>query len=30
LLVIALLIALAASFGLQSGKRAQNREIKEE
>jgi DHA2 family metal-tetracycline-proton antiporter-like MFS transporter/DHA2 family florfenicol/chloramphenicol resistance protein-like MFS transporter len=30
LLVIALLIALAASFGLQSGKRAQNRGIKEE
>jgi MFS transporter, DHA2 family, metal-tetracycline-proton antiporter len=30
LLVVALLIALAASFGLQSGKQAQNREIKEE
>jgi DHA2 family metal-tetracycline-proton antiporter-like MFS transporter len=29
LLVVALLIALAASFGLQSGKQTQNREIKE-
>jgi hypothetical protein len=28
-LVLALLIALAASFGLQGGKQAQDREIKE-